>query len=130
MCFSGQCIINKESKKFCVSSIWNLLVIFNANISRGHTVIYKLNKMFNFGFHPLCFSISITLIIQSNTTEYHVRPSNSEVTIRSMRRHVSVVCRPSSGLQELTYVNCNATILKNFKTMGSHLCGYYNCQLK
>ena len=45
MCFSGQCIINKESKKLCVSGIWNLLVIFNANISCGYTVICKLNKM-------------------------------------------------------------------------------------
>ena len=44
MCFSGQCVINKESKKFCVSGIWNLLVIFNENISHG-PVIYKLNKM-------------------------------------------------------------------------------------
>jgi hypothetical protein len=75
-------------------------------------------------------SLSITIIIQSNATKYHVRPSNSEVTIRSMRRHVSVVCQSSSGLQELTYVNCNATILKDCKTMGSHLCGYYNHQLK
>jgi hypothetical protein len=32
---------------------------------------------------------SITIIIQSNTTKYQVRPSNSEVTIRSMRRHIS-----------------------------------------
>jgi len=45
MCFSGQCIINKESKKFCVSGNWNLLFIFKANISRGCTVICKLNKM-------------------------------------------------------------------------------------
>jgi hypothetical protein len=58
--------------------------------------------------------ISITIIIQSNTTKYHVRPSNTEVTIRSMRRHVSVVGRPSSGLLELNYVNCNATIFKRF----------------
>jgi hypothetical protein len=85
---------------------------------------------FNFGFHPICCSISITIIIQSNTTKYHVRPSNSEVTIHSMQRHVSVVCRLSSGLQELTYVNCNATILKDFKTVGSNFCSYYNYQLK
>jgi hypothetical protein len=84
----------------------------------------------NFGFHLLCCSISITITIQSNTTKCHVRLSNSEVTIRSIRQHISVVCRPSSGLQEFTYVNCNATILKDFKTMGSHFCGYYNNQLK
>ena len=56
MCFSGQCVINKESKNFCVSGYWNLLVIFNANISHGYTVNCKLNKMFLTRFNESKFA--------------------------------------------------------------------------
>jgi hypothetical protein len=77
---------------------------------------FKFN--FNFSFHTLCCLISVTISIQSNTTNYHVRLSNSEIIIRSMPQHVSVVCRPSSGLQESPYVSCNTTILK-YMAMGS-----------
>jgi hypothetical protein len=58
MCFSRQYIINKESKKFCVSGLWNLLVIFNANISRGCTVICKLNEMILTRFSESKFALN------------------------------------------------------------------------
>jgi hypothetical protein len=43
--FRGQCIINKKSMKFCISGIWNFLIIINANISCGCTFIHIFNKM-------------------------------------------------------------------------------------
>jgi len=46
MYFLGQCIINKQFKKFCVSSILNLFVIIiNVSISCGCTFIHKFYQM-------------------------------------------------------------------------------------
>jgi len=58
MYFSGQCIINKESKKFCVNGIWNLIVTFNANISHGCTVICKMNKIVLLRFNESKFQFA------------------------------------------------------------------------
>jgi hypothetical protein len=84
--------------------------LYRSGLQVSSSVLFILKPFLNFSFHPLCCLISVTISIQSNTTNYHVRLSNSELTIRSMRQHVSVVCRSSSGLQEWPYVNCNAIV--------------------
>ena len=82
--------------------------------SRKKTVftVSPLCNLILVSIHCVVWLIIITISIQSNTTKYHVCLGNSEITIRSMWQHVSVEFRPSTGLQDWPYVECNATVFK------------------